>query len=122
MANHNRYGFLDLISKTILLRQLCQSFNKLENKHLRWFRLQYLHTLSNPNLHNLSLSTRNGFRSKRTCSQVMSKPPPRRASPLTRGEVAYEMNKMKGVCSQNMKDDSSMESGMEDHNKNDSSM
>jgi hypothetical protein len=37
--------FFNLISKIEPLRHLCQSFNKLENKHIRWFGLQYLHTL-----------------------------------------------------------------------------
>jgi hypothetical protein len=45
VANDNIYGFFYLISKIEPLRQLCQSFNKLENKHIRWFGLQYLHTL-----------------------------------------------------------------------------
>jgi hypothetical protein len=45
MANYNTYGFLDLISKIASLSHLYQSFNKLENKHLRWFELQYLYTL-----------------------------------------------------------------------------
>jgi hypothetical protein len=42
MANNNRYGFLDLISKIVSLTHLCHGFNKLENKHLRWFGVQYL--------------------------------------------------------------------------------
>jgi hypothetical protein len=39
MANNNKYGFLDLISKIVPLIHLCQSFNKLKNKYLRWFRV-----------------------------------------------------------------------------------
>jgi hypothetical protein len=45
MANNNRYGFLDLISKIIFLTHLYQSFNKFKNKHPRCFGFQYLHIL-----------------------------------------------------------------------------
>jgi hypothetical protein len=45
MVNNNIYGFLYLISKIEPSRHLCQNFNKLENKHIRWFGLQYLYTL-----------------------------------------------------------------------------